>query len=61
MKTATVREADQATAISIVGCSRCGGRHDNVVAKKFLRPPGRWDAWAMCPQTLEPILVESNP
>lgn len=50
--------------IPIAKCPRCGGAHDEAVAKALTvqRPEeGGAVGWAMCPRTLEPVLVIAWP
>lgn len=55
--------------VDILDCSRCGGSHRNLVAKKLLRASryrlasreyrdiDTFSYHSVCPNTLEPILV----
>jgi hypothetical protein len=53
---------------NIDNCSRCGGRHDELEAKKFDRPHAceeniqtrTWTHWAMCPTSGDPIMVRNT-
>jgi len=42
---------------TIVGCVRCGGMH-GATAYYFASPPKDFTAWATCPVTGDPILIE---
>jgi hypothetical protein len=42
---------------TIVGCVRCGGTH-GATAYYFASPPKDFTAWATCPVTGDPILIE---
>lgn len=53
---------------NIRNCSRCGGDHDEVEAKKMERPhapseahPLVWTHWAACPTSGDPILIMVTP
>ena len=44
--------------VTVPKCPRCKRPHKTVVARPLSSPvDGRYDAWAICPATLEPILV----
>lgn len=51
--------------IGVSGCARCGGNHEDLVAKPFTKPVYDNEHllsathFAMCPTTEEPILVLS--
>ena len=47
----------------IKNCSRCGGDHDELIAKRFVRPIVVGDGeeythWVTCPTNGDPILVQ---
>lgn len=50
----------------VQNCSRCGGLHLEIVAKKLLHPVKidengeniSYNYWAMCPVSFDPILVQ---
>jgi hypothetical protein len=41
--------------VSIHGCARCGGHHDQLTVKPFINPPSICTHWALCPATGEPL------
>lgn len=43
--------------VTIRDCARCGDNHDNLMFQRFQYPPDDFDAWGMCPDTNEPILM----
>lgn len=49
------------------GCGRCDGFHENLKFFKFTSYPiedkdgARWDYWAICPATGDPILMREIP
>lgn len=52
------------TIFRIENCARCGGTHDNLVAKPFEIPVKsecaadiEFTHWTMCPATQDPILI----
>lgn len=52
----------QFTEKELIGCARCGDRHESLEVIPFDNPPD-WDAdsdipthWAECPNTGDPIL-----
>lgn len=53
------------TIFKLENCARCGGIHENLVAKPFERPVELefgtdtiiYSHWTMCPATQDPILV----
>lgn len=49
--------------VTIIGCARCGGRHENIVLRPLARPFAppeagglEWTHWAPCPTNGDPIL-----
>lgn len=47
--------------IDVRGCARCGGDHEGLLVKQFVRPivdeDATWGSWATCPGTGDPILI----
>lgn len=45
-------------SIDVLGCARCGGDHLRLAFTQFTRVPvSGYQFFALCPTTLEPILV----
>lgn len=42
---------------SVVGCARCGGKHEALVFYQFTRLPEPYQYFGTCPNTHEPILM----
>jgi hypothetical protein len=56
------------TIRSITACARCGGGHEDVIARHRARPfaPAEagglvWTHWAPCPTSGDPILIMVEP
>lgn len=52
------------TIARVTGCARCGGSHEDVIARRMVRPfaPAEaggltWTHWAPCPTNGDPILI----
>lgn len=43
--------------ISLPRCARCLGPHADLIVERLHNPSDEWTHWAMCPSTLQPILV----
>ena len=46
--------------ITIDYCPRCERSHKTIVARPLALPIGEFPAWAICPVTLEPVLVREE-
>ncbi len=49
---------DRIELLDVSDCSRCGGAHARLVAKRFAQPPKTGHQyWTTCPASGEPVLV----
>ena len=42
---------------TVKDCSRCGKDHADLKFRKFHKPAGEYQYWAMCPNRQEPVLL----
>ena len=41
----------------LINCARCGGNHPKIDFRPLTRPMGRITHFALCPATVEPVLL----
>lgn len=47
------------SVVNITKCARCGNDHNDVPRYNITNPTGLMDYWAICPDTLEPIIIRN--